>query len=325
MTASVELMADRLLAGERSALSQALSVAEQSGDAYLEVRRSISHAVKGKVVLGVTGPPGAGKSSLVNALTQEWRARNYRVAIIAVDPSSPISGGALLGDRVRMSAALDDDGVYVRSLSSSGTVGGLAPAVVRLIDLFDAAGFDRLIIETVGAGQSEIDVAAVADIKVVVSAPGLGDGIQAIKSGLLEVADILVVNKSDLPEADATVEQLRNAVSLRGSDNGFVPVVLTSAVSLDGVAALADVADDLLKHLSSQPREERARQRMLYMIEQAAKQLLRKKLYGTGCTDNVQSIVRSLAEGDIDPRTAALEIMRDAVGERDELNDQSSA
>ncbi len=321
MAANVKLVVDRLLTGDRAALSQALSLAEQGDDAYQELRRALQHAVAGKVVFGVTGPPGAGKSSLVNALTLEWRARGYRVAIIAVDPSSPISGGALLGDRVRMSAALDDDGVYVRSLSSAGTVGGLAPAVVRLIELFDAAGFERLIIETVGAGQSEIDVAAVADVKLVVSAPGLGDGIQAIKSGLLEIANVLVVNKSDLPGADATAEQLRNAVSLRGHEDGNVPVILTSAVSADGVAALADVADALLARLSSEPREERVHQRMLYMIEQAANALLHQKLHEAQSFAKVQLIVSSLAAGEIDARTAALQLMRDAVDQSEDLND----
>ncbi|MEM8974269.1 MAG: methylmalonyl Co-A mutase-associated GTPase MeaB [Pseudomonadota bacterium] len=321
MAVSIESLCDRLLAGDRAALSQALSLVEQGSGDYLTIRRHIRHAVEGKVVLGVTGPPGAGKSSLVNVLTQEWRARGYRVAIIAVDPSSPISGGALLGDRVRMSAALDDDGVFVRSLSSSGTVGGLAPAVVRLLELFDAAGFDRLIIETVGAGQSEIDVAAVADIKLVVSAPGLGDGIQAIKSGLLEIADVLVVNKSDLPGADATAEQLRNAVSLRGYEDGFVPVVLTSASSTAGIIELADVADELLVLRSSHSREERMRQRLLYMIEQAAKELLNQKLHQAESSTKVSSIVNALAAGDIDPRTAALEIMRDTLAESECLND----
>ena len=137
-----------------------------------------------------------------------------KVGVIAVDPSSPISGGAILGDRVRMTAALDDDGVFVRSVASRGALGGLSPAAVRVVDALDAAGFDVIMIETVGTGQSEIDIAEVADVRIVVSAPGLGDDIQAMKSGLLEIADILVVNKGDRPDADATLAQLAGELSL---------------------------------------------------------------------------------------------------------------
>lgn len=305
MVTKTESLCDRLISGERAALAQALSVAEEGGDCYFALRRSIAEFVIGQCVLGVTGPPGAGKSSLVNALIKEWRQRGHRVAVIAVDPSSPISGGALLGDRVRMSAALDDEDVYVRSLSSTGNVGGLAPAAVRLIDLFDVAKFDRIIVETVGAGQSEIDIAAVAEVKVVVSAPGLGDGIQAIKSGLLEIADLLVVNKSDQPGADATAEQLRNAVSLRGHEGAHVPVLLASATKGDGVAELTNCADDLLEQASKGEARDRLRRRARFLVGQLAGELLRKKLDDIDPSSPAAAIIEDLARGEIDPLQAA--------------------
>ena len=197
------------------------------------------------LVVGFTGPPGAGKSTLVNAVIETLRQQGRTVGVIAVDPSSPISGGAILGDRIRMTAALDDDGVFVRSLASRGYLGGLSPAAVRIIDALDGAGFDIVLLETVGTGQNEIDVAEVADIRVVISAPGLGDDIQAMKSGLLEIADVMVVNKGDRPGAEQTMQQLLGALSIRATISDKVPVLKTSALNGDGVAELVETIDEI--------------------------------------------------------------------------------
>ena len=169
--------------------------------------------------------------------------RAASVGIIAVDPSSPISGGAILGDRIRMTATLDDDGVFMRSLASRGHLGGLCPAAVRVIDALDAAGKDLILLETVGTGQSEIDVAEVADVRVLVTAPGLGDDIQAMKAGLLEIADIMVVNKADREGAERTVQQLKGALSLKTGARAKVPVLKTTATTGDGIAALAQAIE----------------------------------------------------------------------------------
>ncbi|MDA3023840.1 MAG: methylmalonyl Co-A mutase-associated GTPase MeaB, partial [Actinomycetota bacterium] len=192
----------RLVAGDRRALARILTLIE---DGDPDVQRDIVsrlHPQAGRArLVGITGSPGVGKSSVTSALVTGMRARGRRVAVLAVDPSSPLTGGALLGDRIRMQAHHGDDGVFVRSMAARGHLGGLAAAVPAAALVLDAAGFDDVVIETVGVGQSEVDVAAMADTTIVVLAPGLGDSVQAAKAGILEVADVLVVNKSDQPGA----------------------------------------------------------------------------------------------------------------------------
>jgi LAO/AO transport system kinase len=194
--------------------------------------------------VGVTGPPGAGKSTLLSALVAHVRESGRQVAVIAVDPSSPVSGGAVLGDRIRMMDRHADEGVFVRSMASRGRQGGLAWATAELTHLLDAAGFPLILIETIGTGQDGTDIAALADTVVVVETPGLGDGVQAIKSGLLEVGDVVVVNKADQPGADEAVRVLRSTLSLIPDPTARrVPVLKTNAISGDGVDALLAAVD----------------------------------------------------------------------------------
>ncbi len=206
--AQAAALVHKMRGGERRATALVITELERLSTAAPILLRAMQPHLGHALVVGFTGPPGAGKSTLVNAVIADLRAAGKTVGVIAVDPSSPISGGAILGDRIRMTSALDDDGVFVRSLASRGYLGGLSPAAVRIIDALDAAGRDVILLETVGTGQSEIDVAEVADVRVVISAPGLGDDIQAMKSGLLEIADIMVVNKGDRPGAEQTMQQL---------------------------------------------------------------------------------------------------------------------
>jgi LAO/AO transport system kinase len=232
-----DLAAD-LLAGDRRALARAVSIVEDHRTGAEELLAGVASARRGVAVIGITGPPGAGKSTLTNAIVTELRGRGLTVAVAAVDPSSPLSGGAVLGDRVRMLGHIDDPGVYVRSLASRGRVGGLAWSIVPVVDVLDAAGFDVVIVETVGAGQSEVDIAGIADTTVVVVAPGAGDDIQAMKAGILEVADVLVVNKADLPGSETTRRDLLAALALADGDE--VPVLATIATGGDGVPELVD-------------------------------------------------------------------------------------
>src|SRR5262249_15090605 len=215
------------------------------------------------------------------------RGQGKTIGIIAVDPSSPVSGGAMLGDRIRMTATLDDDGVFMRSLASRGHLGGLSPAAVRVIDALDAAGKDIILIETVGTGQSEIDVAEVADVRVLVTAPGLGDDIQAMKAGLIEIADIMVVNKADREGADRAAQQLKGALSLRAADRVKVPVLKTTATSGEGVETLGAAIDEAGARATSGSSQERRRRRARYLIARAA-------------ADAIAERIRKDARGDLD-------------------------
>jgi LAO/AO transport system kinase len=212
----------------------------------------------GARVVGITGAPGAGKSTTVNALVAALRKRGDRVAVLAVDPSSPFSGGALLGDRVRMQGHATDPGVFIRSMASRGQLGGLAAATPMAIRALDAAGFDVILVETVGVGQAEVQVASAADSTVVVVVPGMGDSIQAAKAGLLEVADVLVVNKADRPDTDATVRDLRSMVAL-STAAWRPPVVKTVATASGGIAELVGELDRHWSWLSSSGELERRR------------------------------------------------------------------
>jgi LAO/AO transport system kinase len=208
----------RAIAGERRALARAITLIElrrpEIGAALHQVPVRRRRGPGQPHVLGLTGPPGAGKSTLVDGLVAQARAQGERVAVIAVDPSSPFSGGAILGDRIRMERHTGDDGVFVRSLSSRGHLGGLSSATAEVVDLFDAAGFDRVLVETVGVGQSELGVMEVADTVLVVLTPESGDSVQAMKAGLLEIADLFVINKADRPGADRLARELMLAVEL---------------------------------------------------------------------------------------------------------------
>ena len=188
---------------------------ERGGAAADLIYRRICPRVGRATVIGFTGPPGAGKSTLIDAYIAALRTRGHSVAVAAVDPSSPISGGAVLGDRMRMRRHAEDSGVFIRSVASHGHLGGLSESIHRIVDAMDAAGRDFIIIETVGTGQSEVEVVEIADMCVVVNAPNMGDEVQAMKAGILEIADVLVVNKADLPLAQRTTKQLTNMLELR--------------------------------------------------------------------------------------------------------------
>ena len=209
---------ERLTAGEGAALARAISLIEAGGPVAGVIHRAVHRSAGKSLVVGFTGPPGAGKSTLIDAYIAELRKSGRTVAVAAVDPSSPFCGGAVLGDRIRMGRHTEDDGVFIRSISSRGHLGGLTENIHRIIDVMDAAGRDVIVIETVGTGQSEVELIEIADIRVVVNAPGLGDDVQAIKAGIMEIADILVLNKADMPMADITVRQLRSMLRLRHRD-----------------------------------------------------------------------------------------------------------
>ncbi len=231
-------------AGEQRDIARLISRIEDGSADAREAMQALAGFVGRAQVIGITGAPGVGKSTTTSALVSAFRARSNRVAVLAVDPSSPFSGGALLGDRIRMQQHATDEGVFIRSMASRGHLGGLAATTPQVIRVLDAAGFDAVLIETVGVGQSEVEVAATADTSVVLIAPGMGDSIQAAKAGILEIGDIFVVNKADREGAETTVRELRHMISL-GHHEGWRPPVLKTVASLgDGIDLLLAAIDE---------------------------------------------------------------------------------
>lgn len=236
--AAVEALVDRITAGDRRAIARAISAMENETADALALRAALAGRVGHARIVGVTGPPGAGKSTLVNALIGGFLARGLTVAVVAVDPSSPVSGGALLGDRVRMVDHQSDERVFIRSLAARGHLGGLTRTTRAVVDVLDAARYDVVIVETVGTGQSEVEIAGLAHTRIVVAPPDLGDGVQAIKAGVFEIADIFVVNKSDMPAAARAGQALLGMLALRRLASWRVPVVHAVATTGEGVPAL---------------------------------------------------------------------------------------
>jgi LAO/AO transport system kinase len=298
----------KMRAGERRATALVITELERLSTAAPILLRAMQPHLGHALVVGFTGPPGAGKSTLVNAVITELRGAGKTIGVIAVDPSSPVSGGAILGDRIRMTSALDDDGVFVRSLASRGYLGGLSPAAVRIIDALDAAGRDIILLETVGTGQSEIDVAEVADVRVVISAPGLGDDIQAMKSGLLEIADIMVVNKGDRPGAEQTLQQLLSALSIRAMRRQSVPVLKTTATTGEGVRELVAAVTAMGRELGAGGPMARRRQRARYLIARAASDLVAARVRAGGPAA-LDTLADQVLGGTIGPEEAARRLL----------------
>jgi len=298
----------RMREGERRATAMVITELERLSTSAPLLLRAMQPHLGNALVIGFTGPPGAGKSTLVNAVIAELRRADKTVGVIAVDPSSPVSGGAILGDRIRMTAALDDDGVFVRSLASRGYLGGLSPAAVRIIDALDASGRDVILLETVGTGQNEIDVAEVADVRVVISAPGLGDDIQAMKSGLLEIADIMVVNKGDRPGAEQTLQQLLGALSIRAMRNQKIPVLKTTATTGEGVPELVATVETAGRALEAAGPLARRRRRARYLIARAAADIVAERVRAGGAR-TLDTLADQVLAGDIGPEEAAKRLL----------------
>jgi LAO/AO transport system kinase len=291
-----------LVAGDRAALARALTAVENDLPEASAVLAACAPRLGRATVLGVTGPPGAGKSTLVAALAGRLRATGRTVGILAVDPSSPLSGGAFLGDRVRMVEHSGDPGVFVRSLAARGHLGGLARSAARAIDVMDASGRDVVIVETVGVGQSEIEIADLADVRLVVWQPGSGDEIQAAKAGLLEIADAIVVNKADLPEAARAARNLEAAVLASPPERR--PLVLrASATRGDGVPELAEAVEAIARARKGR-RQAGPRTRARRLIAEAAAAAARASVLGASSAE-LDRLCDRVAAGAVTPAEAA--------------------
>jgi LAO/AO transport system kinase len=303
--ADVDAIAAALLAGNRRALSRILTLIERDGT---DGRRALAllYPKSGRAhTIGITGSAGSGKSTLV-------AARGRTLGIVAIDPTSPFSQGALLGDRIRMQDLTSDRDVFLRSMASRGNLGGVAPQTAGMVTALDAFGKDAVIVETVGAGQDEVEVAAMADTTVVVLTPGSGDDVQAMKAGIMEIADVLVVNKSDLPNADLLARQLSSIVEAARSGR-TTPIVRASSVSGEGVAALADALDEHRTYLAEPAvRDAQRRAQARHQLLALARQRLLERVVRAHKDDGrMEALVDRVAARTLDPHAAADELIRE--------------
>ncbi len=306
---TVEYYRKELLGGNRVALARAITAVENNRADARNVFQAINGHGGNAHVIGITGAPGAGKSTLVNAAIHELRQRGRKIGVIAIDPTSPFSGGAILGDRIRMSEHGADEDVFVRSLAARGHLGGLSRATARVVDVMDAAGCDVVIVETVGTGQSEVEIMEIAQTVLVVCAPGLGDDIQAVKAGILEIADVLVVNKADMAGAERTVGQLRDAISLGPKSDWAVPVLKTAATTGEGVSELVDETERHLSEIDADERRNAALIRMRALIASSAVYYLRKWLDDLQSAE-VDELCRNVLSGEVDLDEAVMSALR---------------
>jgi GTPase len=304
----------RMLAGDRVALARLMTLVENRAP-DLPALMSRLHPHTGRAhVIGVTGPPGAGKSTLTDRITVRLRAAGHRVGIVAVDPTSPFSGGAVLGDRIRMQAHFLDPGVFIRSLASRGSHGGFAWATRDVIRLLDAYGTDRILVETVGVGQTELDVMRLADTTVVVLVPEGGDAVQVMKAGLLEIADIFLVNKADRDGAERMRSELAQMLHLRPASGWTIPVLLTQAATDVGIDAVLEALEQHRAFVAADAdrtgRERRRREsELLDILDEELRRRLERGL--DRAPDGVAPLLEAVRGGTVDPYTAALRILED--------------
>ena len=321
-------------AGDRRALARLLTAVENQRDGVDAALKALYPHTGHAWVIGLTGAPGTGKSSLVTELAKVYRAQGETVAILAVDPTSPFTGGAILGDRIRMRELSGDKGVFIRSTATRGSLGGLARATRDAIRVLDAAGFDRILVETVGAGQSEVDIVRAAYTTVVIEAPGLGDDIQAIKAGILEIADVLVVNKADRPGVDSTVRGLKTMLELghpasrehmvshhgqkmvveapvaHNDDIWLPPVIRTVATEGEGIEELVGAIEAHRKYLSDSNRMHQLEQQHLEMelVDRVRDELV-KQLFSVLPADALRDVVNQVQSRSLDPQTAVNQLL----------------
>jgi len=330
---NAQSLVDDLLKGSRRALARLISRVENHALDAPEAMALLYPHTGHAYLVGITGAPGTGKSTVVNALTRTLRGRGYTVGIVAVDPSSPFSGGAVLGDRIRMIDLSGDKGVFIRSMASRGSLGGLSATTSDVVRVLDAAGFDYVLIETVGAGQSEVDIARTAYTTVVIDAPGMGDDVQAIKAGILEIADILVVNKADRPGVENTIRALRAMLDLghrmktvqhHGQrlvqmdappaepeyDFWNVPILKTVATEYEGLDELADAIDSHRTHLRETGTiQDRERQRIESELVDRLREALLARLIAERTPAALEDAIQRIANRELDPGAAVRELL----------------
>jgi LAO/AO transport system kinase len=304
-------LAERLLAGDKRALARGISLVEDDDPEGWALVKDVYPHTGNATVVGFTGPPGAGKSTLIGALIRLRRRQDRQVAVLSIDPSSPFRGGALLGDRIRLSEHFLDPGVFIRSMATRGALGGLAEAALQAALLMDAAGKDDVFLETVGVGQAEVDVIDHADSVVLVLIPGSGDSIQALKAGVMEIPDVIVVNKADHPLTDTMVREIRGVLSLAPHEGWRVPIVKTEAVRGEGVEALAEKLAEHRAYVEAEGTlSERRRRNLENEVLGIAAMRLRHTLQAALRDDpDVQALLDEVVARRLDPASAADEVL----------------
>ena len=304
-------LVDKMLKGDRAALARLMTLAESRHESLPAILGRLNSGADSSYIIGITGPPGAGKSTITDKLIGEYRQAGKKVGVIAVDPSSPFSGGSILGDRVRMHEHSMDDGVFIRSLSSRGFRGGLARSVKEMIKLYGAFGMDYIIVETVGVGQTELDIMDVADTVLVVLVPEAGDAVQTMKAGLMEIADIFVVNKADREGANTIAAEIKSIISIKSPKGGWVPpVLLTSAHMNEGIGDLKKEVENHKDYLLSadqfkKNREKRKEEEFSLIIKENIEREIDKKLD----SKEIREIYRLVRSGEIDPYEGARRVI----------------
>ena len=305
-------IASKVLNGDPRSVARLITLVENSSPEGFRAMKDIYPHTGGAHVIGITGVMGSGKSTLISEITHEYRKQGLEVGIIAIDPTSPFSGGALLGDRVRMMELATDEGVFIRSMGTRGMLGGLTSAVYDVVEILDASGKDVVIVETVGVGQAEVDVIKIADTTLVILVPGLGDSIQTIKAGIMEIADIYVVNKADKPGVDQAVAEIESLVDISCSDRDRkTPVLTTSAKESKGIVELAQ---EIKKHRDylEKNNEFEAQRRKRYeaeLIEIIRKRLMNFIFDESTFKGKVELLIDQISKKEVDPYTAADEIL----------------
>ncbi len=309
---------ENILNNDKRFISRAITKVESVYDDSTEILKELHKNTGNAYRIGITGPPGSGKSTLTNQLTKYYRSQSKKVAIIAVDPTSPFTGGSLLGDRVRMSEIGIDEGVFIRSMATRGSLGGLSKKAIDAADILDAAGYDIIIFETVGVGQSELDIARTADTTVVILVPESGDSIQAMKAGLMEIGNIFVVNKSDRPGADAAIQSLKTILMFREhDDNSWLPNILKSVASQNkGITDIAEEIDNHKSHMMKSDtfalnRKEKSKLRVKEIVED----IIKEKMWNVERTDKLNELVNCVVEGGCSPYSIADQIISDFKNE----------
>ncbi len=307
-------LAKRLLSGDKRALARGISLVENDDPRGWELVREVYSETGRATVLGFTGPPGVGKSTLLGALTKLERGRGKSVAVLSIDPTSPFTQGALLGDRIRLADHFLDPGVFIRSMANRGALGGLSEAALQAALLMDASGRDLVLLETVGVGQAEVDIIDHADSVVLVLMPGSGDSIQALKAGVMEIPDIIVVNKADHPLTDTMVREIKGVLALGSREAWQVPIVRTEAVRGEGIEELSEKLDEHHAHIEAEGTlMARRRRNLMNEVLAIATFRMRRELEGSLAADpEVQELLNRVVSREIDPASAATTILESA-------------